>query len=114
MMNQNKKFKGGIRTGYRSNTWPFGTFEVNPDTLIIRDELLHKEYKFSRDQVIEIEIKKILPIIGWGIRVHHKNTNYPKRMIFWYWSFQFNNLLSALKEFGWSVDRVIEPTEIIK
>ena len=102
METNNYKFRGGIWIGWLwANSWPNGTLEVNQDSLILRDEMLKKEFKFSKTEVVKIEIKKFFPVIGYGIRIYHTNKNYNSRLYFWYFSFRFKELISSLKQFGW-------------
>ncbi len=102
MTNQSYKFRGGIWIGWLwANSWPNVVLEVSQDSLILRDEMIHKEFKFSKGDITKIEIKKFFPIIGYCIRIHHNNKNYNERLFFGYPSFKFNKLLEALKECDW-------------
>jgi hypothetical protein len=101
MSNTNFKFKGGIRIGLWSNSWPFGVLEFNQDNLILRDEMIKKEYKFSKEEISKIEIKKFFPIIGFGIKIVHVKEIYDKNTYFWYLGFHFQNFISSLKEMSW-------------
>jgi hypothetical protein len=103
-MDKNYKFRGGTRIGILISTWPNGILEVNEDFLILRDELMKKELKFSKEQVVRIEIKKSFPIIGCSIRIYHTNNNHEKEISFGYLNFHFNNLINALKECDWPVN----------
>lgn len=103
MPNQSHKFKGGLRVGLLANSWPNGELEISKDDIICRDLMFKKEYRFSKEEVTKIEIKKVFPIIGKGIRIHHTNPSYSEKIYFWYVGFKFNNLLSTLKELGWSI-----------
>lgn len=84
-----------------ANSWPNGVLEVSGDHLILRDEMIKKEFSFSKSQVSKIAVKKVFPLIGYGIRIYHNNESYDKRLYFWYWSVRFDKLLGALKECGW-------------
>ena len=95
------KFRGGLWIGLLANSWPSGVLEVAQNSLILRDEMFKKEYKFSKEDIVEIKIKKVFPIIGYGIRLIHTNQNYNSEIYFWYWSFRFDQLINALKECGW-------------
>lgn len=99
--NQNYKFRGGFRVGLLAVSWPNGLLEVSSNSIILHDEMFKKDYKFSKDEITKIEIKKIFPVIGYGIRLHHTNQNYNNKIIFWYVSFHFKNLVTTLEELGW-------------
>jgi len=100
--NQNSnKFRGGLRVGLWCNSWPNGSLEINQNALILRDEVLKKDYQFSKNEGVQIEIKKVFPVIGSGVQLLHKNQNYDKKIIFWYWGFRFNELTEVLKKCGW-------------
>lgn len=98
---QHYKFRGGLSVGIFGSTWPNGMLEANQTSLILRDELMEKEYNLSREDIIRIEVKKYFPIIGYGIRIHHNNKRYDKSIFFWYRSFRMDKLTNALKELGW-------------
>ncbi|MDD3006558.1 MAG: hypothetical protein PHX30_03185 [Candidatus Pacebacteria bacterium] len=97
----NYKFRGGLSIGIFGSTWPNGILEVSQASLVLRDELMKKEYKLSKGDIIRIEVKKYFPIIGYGIRIYHNNKRYDKSMFFWYWSYRMDKLTNALKELGW-------------
>lgn len=100
--NKSYKFCGGLHIGLISSTWPGGELEVTQDYLFVRDKFLRKEYKLSKTDIVSVEIKKYLPIIGYGIKISHKNKSYTWDTIyFWYVSFRFEKLVNGLKEFGW-------------
>lgn len=101
MVKKNYKFRGGLWVGWSANSWPNGILEIGLNTLILRDEMLGKEFIFSKNEISEIKIKKFFPVIGYGIRIYHRNKNYNKKIFFWYWSFRFNKLINALKKLGW-------------
>lgn len=102
-MEKKYKFRGGTRIGFLISTWPNGLLEVNNDYLVLRDDLMKREFKLSKEAVSRIEIKKPFPIIGCSIRIYHTNNNYEKEISFGYLSFHFNNLIDALKKCGWPV-----------
>ena len=101
MINQGYKFRGGIKVGLWASSWPNGVLEVGRSSLILQDKMTGKEYTFLKQDIVRIEVKKVFPIIGSGIQLHHTNKNYDKKIYFWYLSFRFNKLIDALKEFGW-------------
>lgn len=101
MTNQQNKFRGGLRVGLYSNSWPNGLLEVNSDSLVLRDATMNKEYKFLKDDIDQIKIKKVFPIIGYGIRIYHHKKDYKDKVYFWYVSLHFGKLTKALKDSGW-------------
>lgn len=101
---QNDRFRGGVWTGPWASTWPFGVLEVGQDYLVISDESLERESRFVRGDIERIEVKRILPIIGFGIRIVPVNKARGGNLYFWYPSFRFKKLISALREHGWLDD----------
>ncbi len=106
MLNQSFKFKGGAWIGYISATWPFGKLEVSPDQLVIAIEGLpfsssKIEHRFTHYEIEKIEIKKYFPIIAYGIHIIAKDKKIGNLLFFWYVSFRFKNLVSALRACSW-------------
>lgn len=95
------KFRGGVRIGAWANSWPFGLFKVTRDALVLRDVMLGKEIEFSKENIDCIEIKKIFPIIGYGIQIRSKIENQNDAYIFWYVGFHFQKFIDSLKEFNY-------------
>jgi len=104
MTSQKNKFRGGLRVGIYSNTWPNGLLEVNRDNLILHDETMKKNYEFYKDDVDRIKIIKIFPIIGYGVRIYHHKKDYSDKIYFWFVGIRFARMLSALKDAGWRVN----------
>lgn len=73
---------GGARIGWINATWPFATLTAQQEQLVLNATLLGK-YSFAPEQVVEIEQYMALPILGWGIRIHHNIPTYPRKIIFW-------------------------------
>jgi len=101
MTNQLNKFRGGIRVGLYSNSWPNGTLEVGADKLVLHDATMNKTYEFLKQDVDKVEIKKMFPIIAYGIRICHHKKDYKDKVYFWYVSMHFSKLTKTLKDFGW-------------
>jgi len=40
-------------------------------------------YSFTPDQVLTVERYVRIPVLGWGIQIHHCNVDVPERVIFW-------------------------------
>lgn len=97
------KFIGGIRVGMLANSWPSGELEINSNYLILRDKMFKKEYKFLKDDVIKIEMKKIFPIIAYGVRICHKRQGYNPEIYFWYVGTKFKEFIGVLRESGWQI-----------
>ncbi len=73
---------GGASLGWTNATWPLAQLSATPDKLTISIRLLGT-YSFAPDQVSAVERYVIIPVLGWGIRIHHCNADCPKRVIFW-------------------------------
>jgi hypothetical protein len=73
---------GGARVGWTNATWPLAQLSATPDKLAISIRLLGT-YSFAPDQVLAVERYVMIPVLGWGIRIHHCNAECPKRVIFW-------------------------------
>jgi len=95
------KFRGGVWIGAWATSWPFCILEVAHNFLAIHDEMLKRDLSFSKDEIVQIEIKKYIPVIGYGIKIKHTKKNYDSIVYFWYVSFRFNKLSNALTELGW-------------
>ena len=101
MNNFNKKFKGGVWIGALANTWPFGALDIDQNRLILCDKLFKKEIIFPKQEIKRIEIKKYLPIIGYGIRIYSKNPKQNDLYCFWYVGFHFSEFTNKLKGCGY-------------
>lgn len=73
---------GGARIGWINATWPFARLTARRDQLILNGTLIGK-YSFSPEQVVAIEKYTVIPILGWGIRIHHSVADYPRKIVFW-------------------------------
>jgi hypothetical protein len=90
------KFKGGVWIGLWANSWPFGSLEIDKEKLVLRDNLINKEFNFLKNEVEKIVPKKVLPVIGYGIRIYPKSKTVP--LYFWAGRKKsFNQLISILK-----------------
>ncbi len=99
------KFIGTTDIGFIGSYWPFGELEVSKDYLLVRDKLLRKEYKLSKEDVVSIKVSTLFSISKYALEIQHKNKNYKySRVHFWYWIFSFDKLLNTLKQFGWVED----------
>lgn len=79
--------RGGARIGWVNYTWPLASLSVDTSSLTIVTTFFGLfemgRYSFRPDQVARIERFGWLPIIGEGIRVHHRVADYPKKIVFW-------------------------------
>jgi len=91
-------YTGGARIGWMNATWPLAKLNVSSNMLDINATLLGK-YSFSPDQVVGIERYTVIPIIGWGIRIHHNIASYPEKVIFWCLG-NPNTLIKRIEETG--------------
>lgn len=73
---------GGARLGWINATWPLAQLSATPDKLTISIRLLGT-YSFAPDQVSAITRYVMVPVLGWGIRIHHCNADCPHHVIFW-------------------------------
>jgi len=73
---------GGARVGWSNASWPLAQLSASPDKLTISIRILGT-YSFAPDQVIAIARYVMIPVVAWGIQVHHCRTDYPRRVIFW-------------------------------
>jgi len=73
---------GGARIGWVNATWPFARLTASRDTLVINATVIGR-YTFTPEQVVSIEKYTILPVFGWGLRIHHTVPTYPKKIVFW-------------------------------
>jgi len=73
---------GGARVGGVNATWPFAKLSATPDQLTVAVGIVGT-YSFTPDQVATIERYVKIPLLGWGVRIHHCNPHYPASVIFW-------------------------------
>jgi len=73
---------GGARLGWTNATWPFARLTAASDKLTISVRLLGT-YSFAPEDVSAVERYVLIPVFGWGVRIHHRKTDCPQRVIFW-------------------------------
>ena len=71
---------------------------VSAEAVELRVGLL-RHYVFAPESVIEITSYKFLPVVGWGIRIHHSIAGCPARVIFWCFG-NPDKLLERVRETG--------------
>jgi hypothetical protein len=76
------RITGGARIGWTNATWPLAKLSATPDKLTISIGILGV-YSFTPDQVLTVERYVRIPVLGWGIQIHHCNVDVPERVIFW-------------------------------
>jgi hypothetical protein len=81
-MQQSFVTTGGARIGWMNASWPLARLSANQDNLKIAVKILG-DYSFTPEQVVSIEKYVLIPVIAWGIRIHHSVADYPQRFIFW-------------------------------
>lgn len=99
-------FHGGVWFNRIQATWPFGRLEVSPKQLIVSIEETpfsdaKIERQFKHEDLEKVEVKKYFPVIAYGIRIIPRDKTKDNIVYFWYTSFGFNKLISALEYSGW-------------
>lgn len=80
-MDGSLKYIGGARIGWVSATWPLAILTVTRDKLILNATLIGK-YSFSPNQIISLRKYIMIPFLGWGIKICHNISDYPKNIVF--------------------------------
>jgi hypothetical protein len=75
-------FRGGAQIGWINATWPFGSLEASASELTFR-VFPYGTYTFHPNDVVRMDRYTVIPVLGWGVRIHHVRADYPARMIFW-------------------------------
>ena len=89
---------GGARVGYKNASWPFARLTASKKELRLRVKLIGK-YSFRPQDIEKLEVIKVLPLLGQGIRIHHNKETYPSKIIFWSLS-DPNQVLKAIEQAG--------------
>ena len=89
---------GGARIGMANATFPFATLKVNKDKLELNASIVGN-LTFQASDIISIEPYTMIPILGQGIKINHKVTNYKERVIFWTFK-DPNSVIRQIKETG--------------
>ena len=76
------KLTGGARIGRMNASFPFATLTVNPRTIELKAGLLGN-LVFQPSDIISIDPYVMIPVLGQGIRIHHRVSNYKEKVIFW-------------------------------
>lgn len=81
-MSQKFETTGGARVGWFNATWPMAKLSATPETLRV-SVMGFGDYQFAPDTVTGITRYTSIPILGWGIQIHHRVPEYPARILFW-------------------------------
>ena len=76
------KLTGGARIGMANATFPFATLKVNKDKLELNASIVGNLI-FQPQDIISVETYTQIPIIGQGIKINHRVSNYNQKVIFW-------------------------------
>lgn len=94
---------GGFRVGWNSllalnATWPFGSFEIDRDRLVLR--ALFRRYSFVRDSIVSLST--FSGFFARGLRIEHSISTYPRFIVFW--PAHMERLRHRLQDAGYAVD----------
>ncbi|MCS3529751.1 hypothetical protein [Chryseobacterium sp. JUb7] len=81
-MSKSFKITGGARIGRANATYPFADLYVDENILKINASLIGNLI-FQPQDIISIKAYSSLPLIGQGIKIVHKVSNYNENIIFW-------------------------------
>jgi hypothetical protein len=76
------KLTGGARIGMANATFPFATLKVSKDRLELNASIIGS-LVFQPQDIISVETYSQIPIIGQGIKINHRVSNYKQKVIFW-------------------------------
>jgi hypothetical protein len=89
---------GGARIGMANASFPFATLKVNKDRLELNASIVGN-LTFQASDIISIEPYTMIPILGQGIKINHKVSNYKERVIFWTFK-DPNSVVRQIQETG--------------
>lgn len=73
---------GGARIGLRNASWPFARLTLSKKELRLSVKLIGR-YSFAPTDIDKLEVIRLIPLLGKGIRIHHNRKDYPGKIIFW-------------------------------
>ena len=73
---------GGARIGMANATYPFAKLKVDENKLELNASVIGN-LVFSPKDIISIEPYQQMPIIGKGVKINHRISNYKEKVIFW-------------------------------
>ncbi len=95
-----KKWRGGARIDLMNATWPFARLTVTQKELVLRVSFLGT-YVFKPEDVELVEAYGVIPFVGKGVRIHHKVTGYPQKIIFWCLCFNPKEIENSIRTSGY-------------
>ena len=104
------KLTGGARIGKSNASFPFAKLKVDKDTFEINASIIGNLI-FTAKDIISIKPYQEIPILGRGIKVNHKVSNYNEIVIFW----TFKNpdlVISEIKKTGFFENTDPIPSQI--
>jgi hypothetical protein len=101
------KQRGGAQIGWMSASWPLAGIEVSQGKLIVSSL---GRYAFEPSDVTAVEEVGAIPILSQGIRIHHSNTRYPEKIVFYSLSGR-TALLAAVRRAGFTIGQPITQTK---
>ena len=81
-MDTSSTYTGGARIGLMSASWPFAKLRLEPGRISLNTSVFG-DYTFTEETLTKVTTYTSIPFLGWGIHLHHTNSNYPKKIIFW-------------------------------
>jgi hypothetical protein len=55
---------------------------ATPERLAV-SVFLSGKYEFAPNEVVAIERYVMIPVLGWGVRIVHRRSDYPQNFVFW-------------------------------
>jgi hypothetical protein len=95
-----QKWCGGARIGLMNATWPFAQLRLTSKQLVLQ-VLFLGTYCFEREQVTRIESCGLIPLVGKGVRIHHRVGAYPKKIVFWYFCVNPESITEKIRQYGY-------------
>jgi len=81
-------------------TWPFAQLKLTAEELVLQVVLLGT-YVFKPSQVTRVEPYGLIPFAGKGVRIHHRVSGYPEKIIFWYLCMNPQPIVDRIRESGY-------------
>jgi len=73
---------GGARIGKANVTYPFAKLAVTGSQINLKASIIGT-FSFTPAEIISIESYHQIPIIGQGIKINHRVSDYEQKVIFW-------------------------------
>jgi len=68
--------------GWLNSSWPLARLMATPERLAV-SVFPSGKYEFAPNEVVAIERYVMIPILGWGVRIVHRRSDYPQNFVFW-------------------------------